>query len=206
MQHAAAYAGCPSNAYNLRLVHTTVTKARGACPPEPRRHTTHEPVAAAQARAAVNALLWSPDGTGRLLSGSNAGEFQLWHGATFGYEAAMQSHESVAIRSMTWSHDEDWLVSGDDGGTIKYSKTTLNIVKDIRSAHKEAVTGLSFAPSDVKFVSGSDDTTVKARPSPRSRARPQPRARADEGWRRRGRYGTLRMRRWRRCLRGTAAT
>lgn len=28
-------------------------------------------------------------------------------------------------------------------------------------AHKEAVRGISFAPTDLKFVTGSDDSTVK---------------------------------------------
>lgn len=31
----------------------------------------------------------------------------------------LQAHDQ-AIRSMVWSHNENWMVSGDDGGSIKY--------------------------------------------------------------------------------------
>ena len=30
----------------------------------------------------------------------------------------MQAHDQ-AIRSMVWSHNDNWMVSGDDGGAIK---------------------------------------------------------------------------------------
>lgn len=31
-------------------------------------------------------------------------------------------------------------------------------------AHKEAVRGIAFSPSDLKFATGSDDSTIKASP------------------------------------------
>lgn len=31
----------------------------------------------------------------------------------------LQAHDQ-AIRSMVWSYNENWMVSGDDGGSIKY--------------------------------------------------------------------------------------
>lgn len=30
----------------------------------------------------------------------------------------MQAHDQ-AVRSMVWSHNDNWMVTGDDGGTIK---------------------------------------------------------------------------------------
>lgn len=39
----------------------------------------------------------------------------------------------------------------------------MNNVKATQ-AHKEAVRGLAFACTDLKFCSCSDDTTIKARP------------------------------------------
>jgi hypothetical protein len=31
----------------------------------------------------------------------------------------MQAHDQ-AVRSMMWSHNENWMVTGDDGGCIKF--------------------------------------------------------------------------------------
>ncbi|KAB5572997.1 hypothetical protein DKX38_000191 [Salix brachista] len=63
-----------------------------------------------------------------------------------------------AIRSMVWSHNDNWMVSGDDGGAIKYWQSNMNNVKANKSAHKESVQGVR---TDLKFCSCSDDTTVK---------------------------------------------
>ena len=70
-----------------------------------------------------------------------------------------QAH-NCAIRTAAWSHNENWLLSGDDSGTIKYWQTNLNNLKAV-NAHSEPVRGVAFAPTDLKFCSCSDDTTVK---------------------------------------------
>ncbi|CAN6444030.1 unnamed protein product [Victoria cruziana] len=62
---------------------------------------------------------------------------------------------------MVWSHNENWMVTGDDGGSIKYWQTNMNNVKANKSAHRESVRDLSFSRTDLKFCSCSDDTTVK---------------------------------------------
>ena len=72
----------------------------------------------------------------------------------------MQAHQ-VPVRSLEISHNENWLLSADDGGNIQYWTNTLNKAKQIPMAHRESVRGLSFSPTDLKFASGSDDTTVK---------------------------------------------
>lgn len=36
-----------------------------------------------------------------------------------GTSVLLQAHDQ-AIRSMVWSHNENWMVTGDDGGSIKY--------------------------------------------------------------------------------------
>jgi polyadenylation factor subunit 2 len=51
-------------------------------------------------------------------------------------------------------------VSGDDAGAIKYWKPTLELVKCV-AGHREPVRDLSFAPTDLKFASASDDSTIK---------------------------------------------
>ena len=82
-------------------------------------------------------------------------------GTSFNFETILQAHDT-AIRSLQWAHNENWLISGDDGGVVKYWQPNMNNVKATQ-AHKEPVRGLAFAPSDLKFCSCSDDTTVKAR-------------------------------------------
>ena len=109
-------------------------------------------------RAAVTAVAWTPDGR-RLLTGSQIGEFTLWNGTSFNFETILQAHD-VGIRALTWAHNENWLVSGDDAGVVKYWQPNMNNVK-AAAAHKEPVRGVAFAPSDLKFVTCSDDTTLK---------------------------------------------
>uniref|UniRef100_A0A2N9HDG8 Uncharacterized protein n=1 Tax=Fagus sylvatica TaxID=28930 RepID=A0A2N9HDG8_FAGSY len=101
-------------------------------------------------------LAWTPTGR-RLITGSQSGEFTLWNGLSFNFEMILQAHDQ-AIRSMVWSHNDNWMVSGDDGGAIKYWQNNMNNVKANKSAHKESVRDLR---TDLKFCSCSDDTTVK---------------------------------------------
>lgn len=87
-------------------------------------------------------MKWTPTGR-RLITGSQSGEFTLWNGQSFNFEMILQvrtdtlffsivnmplihaqffknvqAHDQ-AIRSMVWSHNDNWMVSGDDGGAIK---------------------------------------------------------------------------------------
>ncbi|ETN84641.1 hypothetical protein NECAME_06802 [Necator americanus] len=73
---------------------------------------------------------------------------------------ANQAHDS-AIRAMTWSHNEQWLVSADHEGFIKYWQPNMNNVHMYQAHKDEPVRGLSFAPTDVKLASASDDGTVR---------------------------------------------
>jgi polyadenylation factor subunit 2 len=108
----------------------------------------------------INVVLWTPEGR-RLLTASTSGEFTLWNGMAFNFETIMQAHEA-AVRTATYSHWEDWLISGDQEGTIKYWQPNFNNVKEIQAHERgSGVRGLAFAPTDVKFVSGSDDATIK---------------------------------------------
>jgi polyadenylation factor subunit 2 len=66
----------------------------------------------------------------------------------------------VAIRCVEYTHTDDWLLSADQAGVVKYWQTNFNNVKEIQ-AHPEAVRGLAIAPTDSKFVTCADDTTLK---------------------------------------------
>ena len=111
-------------------------------------------------RSAVSAVVWTPEGR-RCLAGGNNGMFTMWSSLNFAFEATQQAHE-VAIRAMEWSHSGEWMVSADNDGIIKYWAPTLNNVKEITDAHPGyPAREVSFCPNDSKFVSCSDDATVK---------------------------------------------
>ena len=111
-------------------------------------------------RCSINAVIWTPEGR-RLLAGGNNGMFTLWSSVDFMFETTQQAHEAP-IRSMVWSHAGEWMVSGDHDGIIKYWAPTLNNVKEIPEAHPGSpLRELSFCPTDAKFASCSDDSTVK---------------------------------------------
>lgn len=61
---------------------------------------------------------------------------------------------------MTWSHNGNYMVSGDHSGTIKIWQPSMNNVKII-AAHKEPVRALTFSSTDAKFASSSDDGAIK---------------------------------------------
>ncbi|RTG89810.1 polyadenylation factor subunit 2 [Schistosoma bovis] len=70
-----------------------------------------------------------------------------------------KAHESQ-IRCMKWSHNEEWLLTADHSGYVKYWQANMNNV-EMYQAHKEPIRGVSFCPFDNKFVTCSDDSTVR---------------------------------------------
>lgn len=67
----------------------------------------------------------------------------------------------AGVTAASWSHSNDWLISGGQKGDIKYWRPNFNNVETVDDAHHDAVRDLAWAPSDTKFVSASDDTTLK---------------------------------------------
>ncbi|KAK5696685.1 pre-mRNA cleavage and polyadenylation factor (CPF) complex subunit [Elasticomyces elasticus] len=110
-------------------------------------------------RQPVNVVKWTPEGR-RLLTGSTSGEFTLWNGTGFNFETIMQAHD-VAIRSIRYSHSNEWLLSADQDGVVKYWQTNFNNVQSIRAHDDAPVRDVAFAPTDTKFVTAADDTTMK---------------------------------------------
>ncbi|KAJ5287002.1 hypothetical protein N7478_002688 [Penicillium angulare] len=106
---------------------------------------------------------WTPEGR-RLLTGGHTGEFMLWNGTAFNFETVMDAHYDqiqAGVTSLAWSHSHDWLISGGQRGDVKYWRPNFNNVETIDDAHHDAVRDLAWAPSDAKFLSASDDTTLK---------------------------------------------
>lgn len=79
----------------------------------------------------------------------------------FNFETIMQAHD-VAVRAAVFSHNGEWLLSADQKGIVKYFQQNLNNVREFQ-AHDEGggIRGLAFAPTDAKFVTGGDDSTLK---------------------------------------------
>jgi polyadenylation factor subunit 2 len=74
------------------------------------------------------------------VTGASSGEFTLWNGLTFNFETILQAH-NCSVRSMIWSRNEQWMITGDDKGYVKYWQTNMNNVKMIQG-HVEAIRGL----------------------------------------------------------------
>jgi polyadenylation factor subunit 2 len=106
----------------------------------------------------INVVRWTPEGR-RLLTASSSGEFTLWNGTGFNFETIMQAHDS-AIRALAYSHSDDWLVSADHDGIIKYWQPNFNNVESIRG-HQDPIRDLAFSPTDAKFITASDDSTLR---------------------------------------------
>src|SRR6201746_817185 len=106
----------------------------------------------------VNVVKWTPEGR-RLLTASSSGEFTLWNGMGFNFETIMQAHDS-AIRAAKYAHNRDWLISADQDGVVKYWQPNFNNVKAFQ-AHNDTIRDIAFAPTDVKFVTACDDSTLK---------------------------------------------
>ena len=70
----------------------------------------------------------------------------MWNGLTFNFETILQAHDSpvfilytcikimfdvhlVQVRTMQWSHNDVWMVTGDHAGYIKYWQSNMNNVK-----------------------------------------------------------------------------
>ncbi|GLH01550.1 Protein will die slowly [Gryllus bimaculatus] len=131
-----SYEDNPINSVTTRFVKTATNKMR--CP--------------------IFCMAWTPEGR-RLVTGASSGEFTLWNGLTFNFETILQAHDSP-VRTMVWSHNDVWMVTGDHAGYVKYWQSNMNNVKMFQ-AHKEAIRGLSFSPTDHKFVTCSDDGTLR---------------------------------------------
>ena len=58
---------------------------------------------------------------------------------------------------MAWSHNQNYLLTSDSGGNIKYWSPSIAPVQSLDSHAGQPIHALSFGPSDTKFVSCGDD-------------------------------------------------
>ncbi|XP_033125411.1 pre-mRNA 3' end processing protein WDR33-like [Anneissia japonica] len=127
----------PINAVSTKFVRTATNKIR--CP--------------------IFCVVWTPEGR-RLVTGASSGEFTLWNGMTFNFETILQAHD-YPIRSMVWSHNNLWLMSGDHMGYVKYWQSNMNNVRMFQAHVDQAIREITFSPTDSKFATCSDDGSVR---------------------------------------------
>ncbi|EER24086.1 pre-mRNA cleavage and polyadenylation factor (CPF) complex subunit [Coccidioides posadasii str. Silveira] len=111
----------------------------------------------------ITVVRWTPEGR-RLLTGGHTGEFMLWNGTAFNFETVMDAHYDqyqAGVTSAEWSHSHEWLISGGQKGDVKYWRPNFNNVETVDDAHHDAVRDLAWCPNDTRFLSASDDTTLK---------------------------------------------
>lgn len=111
-----------------------------------------------KAKHSINTVKWTPEGR-RLVVASHSGEFTIWNGMTFNFETIMQAHD-LAVLALKYSHNDEWLLSGDQEGAIKYWQPNFNNV-NILQGHTDAIRDIAFSPNDSKFLTCSDDSTLK---------------------------------------------
>jgi len=136
MLPAWVYLNRPANIFCTKFVSTCVNKTK--CP--------------------INDITWTPAGR-RIITGNHMGQFTLWSGNKFNFETIVQAHDDP-IRKFIWKWDDEILVSADHGGVVKYWQMTINNIKAFQ-AHEESVRDLDFGPLWDKFITASDDATLK---------------------------------------------
>lgn len=63
----------------------------------------------------------------------------------------------VSVRTMVWSHNDNWMVTGDHGGFVKYWQSNMNNVKMFQ-AHKDPIRGIRYSSGRGLAVAGSGST------------------------------------------------
>jgi polyadenylation factor subunit 2 len=144
----------PSQSY---VIDTLPPAARRDAPAEavPVRHLH---TSLGKSKKPVTVVRWMPEGR-RLLAGVHNGEFMLWNGMSFNFET-VTAMGSSSLRAAEWSNRKDWLVAANDEGIVYYLQPTLNNPHQFKG-HDAPIRDIAFAPSDTKFVTASDDNTLK---------------------------------------------
>lgn len=118
------------------------------------------------ARSPFLSVKWSPDGR-RLISAAQNGQMSLWHGQFFNFETRIPDSTNP-VRSIAFSHNQEWLITGDDGGLVTYYHTNFNRVKQF-TAHSDLAANttaakiyeVTFAPTDQKIATCADNGSGK---------------------------------------------
>ncbi|CAG9464170.1 unnamed protein product [Pedinophyceae sp. YPF-701] len=107
----------------------------------------------------VNAAAWTPDGR-RLLVGHHNGEWRLIHGQEFGMDQRVGT-STTPIWDMRWLRSGEYVLYCTSTGEVVIMRPQPGLaVKRYFKARRDAIRALAVAPSDRKFATASDDSTV----------------------------------------------
>ncbi|GBF95106.1 hypothetical protein Rsub_07690 [Raphidocelis subcapitata] len=151
--------------WEARAMQPTMAAALDLLPPEGYPHAPASSLAVKfvhnsqnRVRCAVNVAAWQPDAR-RCITGAQTGEISLWRGSDHQFESVLQAHEAP-LRCMVYTHNGSYLLSGDDAGTLKIFKRNFQPLREL-PAHRESLRAVSVGPTDLKFCTCSDDSTIK---------------------------------------------
>jgi hypothetical protein len=95
----------------------------------------------------------------RLASGSSDKTVRIWDAETEGLQRTLEGHTSY-VRSMVFSHDEQWLASGSDDATVQIWDSKTGRLRQTLKGHKAPINSVAFSQGGRRLASGSHDATV----------------------------------------------
>jgi polyadenylation factor subunit 2 len=73
----------------------------------------------------------------------------------FNFETILQAHDE-GVRTLKWTENGDWLLSGDSSGIIKYWQPNMNNVKVLYAHRDAAVRDLAYLSAPCTHVNKTD--------------------------------------------------
>ena len=108
--------------------------------------------------ASIRSVAFSPDGS-RLASGSDS-IVRIWKTTTGELEDELEGHTNL-VRSVAFSHNGRFIVSGASDKTIRIWNTGTCEATYMLTGHETAVMSVAISRNDKFVVSGSGDRTVR---------------------------------------------
>lgn len=110
------------------------------------------------ARTAVFALAWSPDGQ-RLVTGTQDQLLRIWDATTLHDDLTLRGHTHY-IDNVAWSPNGRYLVSASVGRVIRLWDVAAGSEVRTFAGHSATVRSVAWSPDGLEFISGSEDGTA----------------------------------------------
>jgi len=120
--------------------------------------TTMERISSIQQESVVDAMVFSPDGN--RIASSSGNQICVWETATGRKTTCMQHDEGTWVKSIAFSPNGQWLISGSGDRTARVWEISTG-QEIARVVHDWPVTQVAFSPDSRFVVSSSGDQTVR---------------------------------------------